>query len=172
MEGSSGVTTIERAIAECHDIFHKVKLFYKDADENNPVVCRELHKRIVEEHRDFAGCYPIVIRMMVYEKFFHAKVMKNYLVHISHNPWHSMDEFLERQAEYVVYVERHRKPRTSQKDIAKFREYVIAMLKKENEDFNKLNKEVTEELNKEQDSVKEERRKALYERLKANLEKE
>lgn len=163
MEG--GTASINDVIREGQEIYHKVSVFYRDHPSHNEEAVKYIHNQLIKDHHEFAGAYPIVLRTIVYEKFFHPKVMKNYFVHISNNPWKTREEFLERQAEYLVYMLRFRCPRTEVKKIYEYRNMIIKQLKEEDKEFQSVYKKVTDECNKEADEAKQLRRERLLKLL-------
>ena len=160
-----GTLGIDDAVAEAEHMFYKVKQYYKSNSNTNEESVRYLHKLLVEEHKDFSGSYPLVVRTMVYESFFNAKVLKNFLVHVSHNPWRSREEFLERQVEYLVYVIRHKNPRMDQKKLYDIRNNMRKQILEEDKAFEKTAKEVMSKLDEEHQSAKDDRRQKILELL-------
>ncbi len=143
-------------------------MFYRDHPRPSPDALKFLHGRIIDEHRDFSGSYPIAVRSMVFDGYFNEKVMKNYFVHVSNHPWKTREEFLDRQAEYFVYVQRKRYPRTDERQIREYRDQVRQALRKEDEEFNSMFKKVTQELDKETEDARDERRQRLLKLLSSS----
>ncbi len=174
METTTQETTISKAVEECHDMFYKVRSFYKNVKPSDITnkMCEELHKRIIEEHKDFSKVYPMIIRVMVYDRFFNENVVRKYFKYVSNHVWKNREEFLEVQGEYMVYVERFRHPRKSQKDIWKYRDYIVDTLKKEDKEFETITKSVTKEMEKEIEKGKELTKQKLIEALEKLVNKQ
>ncbi len=164
-EISGGTTTIDEAVAEGLEIHAKIKTFLSANPKAPEAALKDLHNRVISEHKDFSSSYPIVVRLMVYENFYVPKVMKNYFVHISNHPWKTREEFLERQAEYLVYVLRYRCPRTETRKIYAYRNEMISKLKKEDGEFIEAFKKLSDQMDKEMGEVKEDRRERLFSAL-------
>ncbi len=176
MEVSGGTVSIDDAVNEGLVMYSKVRAFIsslpdkgKDGKEPPEAALKELHDRLVKDHKDFASSYPIVTRVMVFEGFYVPKVMKNYFVHISNHPWKTREEFLERQAEYLVYVLRYRCPRTETKKIHAYRNEMIKKLKQEDAEFIEAFKAIGEQMDKEMGQSKDDRRERILEMLRAGI---
>lgn len=124
-----------------------------------------LHKKMINDHHDFASIYAIVIRHIVMHNEYFDDVMRKYVLYLTNNPWKNKKEFIERQGEYLIYTEKHKNPRMGTSQLARYREYVRRQLSEEEEKFDKYAEEVTETVNKEWDDIIVNRKKRLYDML-------
>ena len=124
-----------------------------------------LHKEIVNNHHDFASIYAIVIRHIVMHNEYYDEAMRRYVKHLTNNPWKEKKEFIERQGEYLVYVERERNPRISSHELARFKQNVIKQLIEEDNKFDEYTKEVKETVEQEWGEIVDDRRKRLHDLL-------
>jgi hypothetical protein len=169
MEVKTNTNTIDAVVGEAHDMYEKVRNFYKNIDKSTITeeMCKSLHSELIREHRDFATAYPVVIRLMVYEQFFVESVLRKYFKFISANPWKCKKEYLERQADYLVYVMKYRYPKATQHEIYEYRTNAVKSLLKEDKEFEEVSKQVTQKMNEEMEAGKDARRRALIEALRA-----
>ena len=124
-----------------------------------------LHKEIVEKHHDFASIYAIVVRHIVMHNEFYDDAMRRYVNHLTAHPWKEKKEFIERQAEYLVYVEREKHPRIGSTELARYKNNVRKQLLEEDEKFDQYAKEVQETVKEEWDGIIDDRKKRLHDLL-------
>lgn len=101
-----------------------------------------------EKYKEFGRSFPIVLRHIVQTKNFYEKVFRRYILLCKNHPTHSMAEFQERQAEYLVMVYREEHPHCSNRELALVKERHVTDLKKEEEYMKKIMEEVQEERKK------------------------
>ena len=126
---------------------------------------RELHKKMVKDHHDFASIYAIVVRHIVMHNEYFDDAMRRYVQYLTNNPWKEKKEFIERQGEYLVHVERQKNPRIGTTQLAKYRDHVRKQLLEEDEKFDEYEKEVKETVNKEWDEIIANRKQRLHDIL-------
>lgn len=154
-------------VNEGKEILKKCRKFRKEKkDHMTDDDHRELHKKMVSEHHDFASVYMIPLRSIVYTNEYFDDVMDRYVTHIAKNPWNSRREFLERQADYLIFLYRKKNTRHGAADVARYKEQTIKNLVQEDDKMREYEKEVKETVEKEFDDIVDGRRKILYERLK------
>lgn len=153
---SSATASISNVINDCLDLFHKVKLFYKDLPngrDNTPAL-QELHKNVTAEYKDLAGTYPAIVAAIVWSCKFYPDAAYKYFSYVSANKWKTKEEYLEIQSLYNVFVFRHEHPRASPKEIAEYRRRSFNEVKKETKIFEETAAKVTQQLNEErQESI-------------------
>lgn len=125
----------------------------------------ELHKKMVKDHHDFASIYAIVIRHIVMHNEYFDDAMRRYVQHLTNHPWKGKKEFIERQGEYLVYVEKQKNPRIGTTQLARYRENIRKQLLEEDKKFDEYEKEVKETVNKEWDEIVANRKQRLYDML-------
>jgi len=131
-----------------------------------------LHKKIVEEHKQFASVYAIVVRSIVYSNEFYSEALRRYVNHLTNNPWNTKKEFVERQAEFLVYSFREKYPRCGTSQLAEYKQRVLKGLLEEDKKFDEMAKETTEIVNKEWEGIIDDRRERLHQLLTQMKKKE
>lgn len=126
---------------------------------------KELHKEMVDKHHDFASIYMLPLRTIVYTNEYFDDVMERYVNHLTKNPWNSRRDFLERQADYLIFLYRKKNPRHGSRDVARYKESVIKQLVEEDEKMMVYEKEVKETVEAEFDQIVEDRRARIHTRL-------
>lgn len=161
---------IEDIVNEAGIIDKKCKEYRKKRghklDEND---FGSLHKRIQEEHHSFISTYPVVVRSIVYEDKFKKKALERYILHLKNHPWNNKEEYLERQADWYVCLERETNPRIGAKALAQFRDKVRRHLIEEDKEFMKAANATKEEVEKERDEIIEDRKARIRDVLKQVL---
>lgn len=125
----------------------------------------ELHKKMIKDHHDFASIYAIVVRHIVMHNEYYDEAMRRYVQFLTNNPWKEKKEFIERQGEYLVYVEKHKNPRMGTAQLARYRDNVRRQLLEEDKKFDEYEKEVKETVNKEWDDIIANRKQRLHDML-------
>ena len=126
---------------------------------------KELHKKMVNDHHDFASIYMLPLRSIVYTNEYFDDVMERYVNHLSKNPWNNRREFIERQADYLVFLYRRKHPRHGSKDVSLYKENCIKKLVEEDDKMKEYEKEVKETVDKEFEELIEDRRRRIYNKL-------
>ncbi len=152
-----GIKNVKKLTSQDHKYIYSQLMTDKDYET--------LHKEIVEKHHDFASIYAITIRHIVMHNEFYDDAMKRYVQHLTNNPWNTKKEFIERQAEYLVYVERQKKPRIGSTELARYKQNVNKQLLEEDEKFDAYAKEVKETVNDEWDQIVKNRKDRLHDLL-------
>lgn len=111
----------------------------------------ELHKRITDEHRQFAQAYPTVLRHMVQEKWYSPAAFKEYMKKLEKQPW---TNDAERMDSYTLYAEllmreTNKSQHLNQSTINAFKRDYRERIQKEHdqfvEDYKKLQKKLADE---------------------------
>ena len=100
--------------------------------------------------------------------------MRKYVQHLTNNKWDNKKEFIERQAIYLVYVEREKNPRIGSTELARYKENVTKQLLEEDETFDRYASQVKETISKEWDEIIKNRKDRLHdllEQMKKDKEK-
>lgn len=152
-------------VREGREIWRKCTAWHKTNGKEKDSLLR-LHKKITSEHADFASIYAIVVRSIVYEGVYYESAMNKYVQHLMNHPWKERDEYLDRQADYLVYLQRERNPRVGSKEVAQYRDHVRKQLHEEDKEFMECADEMKKEIDKEMDCNNSDRRQRLYELMK------
>ena len=152
-----GIKNIKRLTPQDHKYIYSQLMTDKDYES--------LHKEIVEKHHEFASIYAIVIRHIVMHNEYYDEAMRKYVQHLTNNPWNNKKEFIERQAEYLVHVERQKKPRIGSTELARYKNNVRKQLLEEDEKFDEYAKECKEKVNEEWDEIIANRKQRLHDLL-------
>jgi hypothetical protein len=153
-------------VKEGKEILKECRIFRKEIGKPlNDDQHKELHKKMVEKHHDFASIYMLPMRSIVYTNEYFDDVMERYVTHLTKNPWNTRRVFLERQADYLVFTYRRKNPRHGSKDVSNYKENCIKQLMEEDDKMKEYEKEVKDTVEKEFDDIIEDRRKRIYQKL-------
>jgi hypothetical protein len=153
------VKEAEQILKECRAFRGSKKRVLTDEEH------KELHKKMVTDHHDFASIYMLPLRSIVYTNELYSDVMEKYVNHLSKNPWDTRREFIERQADYLVFLYRKKNKRHGSKDVAIYKDSVVRQLVEEDESMKKYEKEVKETVEAEFDQIVDQRRDRIHARL-------
>jgi hypothetical protein len=122
-----------------------------------------LLESIQGEYKDFNTSFPLVLRWMVQMRKFNAKAFEKYLMKHATAKLDTREAFLELQAEYLVllYREEHRHP--DENYVRQYRAAIVKQLLEEDKTFLDLQKQVEEDLARQDSAVDHDRRQRLYE---------
>ena len=161
-------------VKEADEIYAKCKKYkkekggHKKLDEKD---FEELHKLVQRENHNFISTYPVVVRSMVYEGVYYSKALEKYIMHLKNHPWNDKSEYLDRQADWYVYLERERNPRMGGSEVAKFRDRIRkAIAIEEDKEFMKAADKTKAEVEAERDVIMEDRKNRLLELIKQKIE--
>jgi ribosomal protein L44E len=98
-----------------------------------------------DKYKEFGRTFPIVLRHIVQSQKLYPKILERYILRCKHHPTHSVDEFQERQAEYLVMIYRQEHPRCSQRELNMVKKRHVDDLKREEEYMKKVMEEVKKE---------------------------
>lgn len=112
------------------------------------VSSEEKLKKIQMMFPEFGKAFPVVLRHIVVTGKFYKDVLKRFINLCKNKPHHSMDEFRDRQTDYMSMIYRKQHPRCSQREINTYRQQCRKDLAGEQEHMKKV-----------MDNVKEEREK-------------
>jgi len=138
----------------------------KVAKEDN-VGNDQLLESIQAEYKDFNTSFPLALRWMVQMRKFNARAFEKYLLKHASAKLDTREEFLELQADYLVllYREEHRHP--DENYVRQYRTSIINQLLEEDKTFTDIQKQVEEDLARQESDVDCDRRKRLYEYILA-----
>jgi hypothetical protein len=114
-----------------------------------------------DKYKEFGRTFPIVLRHIIQSKKLYIDILKRYILLCKHHPTHSMSEFQERQADYLVMIYRKEHPRCSQREIAMVKQKHVDDLKREEEYMKKVMEVVQKERQELAKKYDTERRKDL-----------
>jgi hypothetical protein len=129
--------------------------------------CEALLGSLQNDYKDFATSFPLVLRWAVQLRQFSPKAFHKYLLKHATTPLHNQRDFLELQAEYLVFLFRERNSHADEAKVRQYRESVVEMLVKEEEQFKKIQEEVAQEVKRSDAAADRDRRQRLYESLLA-----
>lgn len=116
----------------------------KNPDWNDVPLDKKL-EAFQDKYKEFGRTFPIVLRHIIQSKKLYIDVLKRYILLCKHHPTHSMSEFQERQADYLVMIYRKEHPRCSQREIAMVKQKHVDDLKREEEYMKKVMEVVQKE---------------------------
>lgn len=116
----------------------------KNPDWNDVPLDKKL-EAFQDKYKEFGRTFPIVLRHIIQSKKLYVDVLKRYILLCKHHPTHSMSEFQERQADYLVMIYRKEHPRCSQREIAMVKQKHVDDLKREEEYMKKVMEVVQKE---------------------------
>jgi hypothetical protein len=125
----------------------------------------KLLESLQAEFSDFSTSFPIVLRWMVQMKKFNARAFEKYLLKHASAKLDSREAFLELQADYLVLLYREEHKRPDENLVRRYRSSIIEQLLEEDKAFQKMQKQVEEELARQEENVDQDRRTRLYEFL-------
>ena len=157
---------IDKVIELGSDIYNKVKIGLNKLNNDNTKI-DEFYHMIFNEHKYFASSFPIVLRWMVYMNKFSTKAFKKYLIKYSSSNINNKRDFLELQAEYLVFLFKEEKHYTPQQ-ISSYRNSIINQLLNEEETFLKIQQEIELETKEKEKQKELDNRNNLYNYIKVN----
>lgn len=125
----------------------------------------KLLESLQTEFSDFSKSFPIVLRWMVQMKKFSAKAFEKYLLKHASATLNSREAFLELQADYLVLLYREEHKRPDENLVRRYRSSLIEQLLEEDKTFQKIQKQIEEELASQENVVDQDRRTRLCEFL-------
>lgn len=114
-----------------------------------------------DKYKEFGRTFPIVLRHIVQYQRLYPKILERYILMCKHHPTHSVSEFQERQADYLVMIYRKEHPRCSQRELSLIRKKYIDDLKREEEYMKKVMDEVKKERDEKSKIYEKDRRQDL-----------
>jgi hypothetical protein len=115
---------------------------------------------IIPKYRDLCTSYPVILRYMMMSEF-SRHAMKKFLRYVELNPWKSVDEFIECQTMYVVYLYKERHPHYNSAHVKALKVNTRQILKQEHEDFENLGKKITDDVEKTEEDLKKQAKDKL-----------
>lgn len=129
----------------------------KNSEWKNVPIDKKL-EAFQDKYKEFGRSFPIVLRHIVQHRKLYETIFKRYIALCKHKPTHSMKEFQERQADYLVMVYREEHPRCAPREIAMAKKKYIDDLRNEEEYMKKVMEEVQKERKLEAERFAKERR--------------
>jgi hypothetical protein len=127
-----------------------------------------------KKYPKFHHNYPIMLRYMIAFEWYYVKAFRRYIKKLQTTPVKSMDEKLERDAEYVKFLYREECKKQGKsydaKHADKLKTDIYTALKTEKDEFEKNYKESQQEVDKFVDLNQKEKRDRLIEFLKRKSE--
>lgn len=147
-------------IAEAEEI-HKKVLAAKLKDDD-AAGQEALLKRIQDEHRDFNVSFPLMLRWTVQTRQYRRTAFARYLTFMKGKEWKDRKDFLRDQGEYLVILYKELHHKYDSRQVAQYRQAIVAQLLKEDEEFEAMKKEAESELERKNKDIDQERRRNLY----------
>ena len=116
-----------------------------------------------EKYSDFGKTFPITLKHMITTEIYYKDVFNKFVKLCQAKPTHSMDEFQDRQAEYLTMIYRNEHPRSGGKEIAKVRSMYISQLKKEEQHMKKIMESVKDDREKKQSKYNDVKKSEILE---------
>jgi hypothetical protein len=135
---------IEIIINTIKEILNKVKC--SEIDPKNSEENTKLLKILQEEYKDFSITHPVVLRWMVEARQYDEQAFRTYAKNHVKSTYKDRNEFWKCQGEYLILLFRRLNPKASVKAIRHYRDNVMGLLKKDNDEFDDANKKADEEI--------------------------
>lgn len=163
-------TSLEEIMTDGNKIWdtylHHVKTDAEFRNQSMTDKLKEYQSLFPRFHQNF----PIQLRYMIQFQRYRRKALKRYVNKLQKVPPRSMDEKLERDAEYVQYLYRYEAGKDyNPKYAATLKSDIYAALKKEKDDFEEDHKKTQEKVKKYTELNETEKRERTLEYLKQKL---
>jgi len=147
----------------------------KKSPEEIPIDDKDEYRKVVKElqtkYKDFNASFPIFIRWTVQTLDFDAGALREFLRKHAQSKLRTMEDFLELQTKYVVYLYKAKHPHWNTNTVADLGVRLMTALIKEEKEFKDVSKEVEAEM-KEDEKMRREHIKdvlrAIYKEKKEN----
>ena len=136
-------------------------------DQNDFAKSDELLRKIQSEYSDFTTSFPLVVRWAVQARQYSSAAFKKYLINFATKQLKTREDFLENQAEYLIYIYKEKAAHPTKKSIDTYRSHIVAELLKEDAEFKQIQKEVEEQMAVDAAAADKDRRRILMELLLA-----
>jgi len=156
---------IETVINTIKEILNKVKR--SEIDPKNSEENTKLLKILQTEYKDFALTHPVILRWMVEARQYDEQAFRTYAKNHVKSTYKDRNEFWKCQGEYLILLFRRLNPKVSIKAVKSYRDGVMKLLKKDNDDFDDANKKADEEIK----AIKSKEHVARVDNLKIILSK-
>jgi hypothetical protein len=152
------------------DILNMGNAIWKDIKKTkkNETDDDSIYNIFYEKYKDFATSFPLVLKWMIQANTYTESAFKKFLLKYTSTTLETRKDFLKLQAEYLVYIFKE-KGHPSIKQVNEYRDHIVKMLFEEDDTFDKIQKEYTEELTKIDDQIYEQKRQILYNYMKDQL---
>ena len=114
-----------------------------------------------DKYKEFGRTFPIVLRHIIQSQKLYPEILQRYILLCKHHPTHSVSEFQERQADYLVMIYRKEHPRCSQREISMVKRKHVEDLKREEEYMKKVMDEVKKERDEKAKQYEKDKRNEL-----------
>ncbi len=140
--------TAEDIVKEANVIWEKCKKRFATECPNpaDQDAASRMMDELRAEHKDFCMSYPIVYRYMVQMRVYKPTALAKYLKRIAANPWHSEDEYLASQVDYIIILYKETKNHWDKNQVTQMRATLTKMLKDERDQFKRYYDEFQKEV--------------------------
>lgn len=145
-KGEKGVKMMMGSLEDVMQMANIIFKDIKDIEEHKNKGPDEKLKYFQDKYADFGKTFPIVLKHMVSNEVYYKDVFEKFVKLCQSKPTHSMDEFQNRQADYLTLIYRKEHTHCGGKEIAKVHNMYYTQLKNEEKHMKRI-----------MDSVKEDR---------------
>ncbi|ARA72192.1 hypothetical protein BNJ_00372 [Kaumoebavirus] len=114
-----------------------------------------------KKYPNFARAYLIVLKYMVDERKYSPKAFKKFLVKLYANKTKGIEGYVERQADYAMFLYMALNPRYSDVEARRTWQYTYDVMMAQYKDIDKKYAEAKAELQKQKDDAKEEKKRNI-----------
>ncbi len=156
-EANSIFRRIKSELAQLFETFNKPDITITTKERENILekAVEDLLGRVIEDHRNFANHFPVVLRMMTHKQFYNRKLFIDYLKWYAtdrNNHGCNGDAFLRWQAEYMTRVNMHTLRKNgnhpTQADHRKMFDEIMISLREDEEAHKKMQRDAAERARK------------------------
>ena len=146
----------------------------KPVNEDIPIDDKDEYRKVVKElqykYKDFNASFPIFIRWTVQTLDFDADALREFLRKHSQSKLRTMEDFLELQTKYVVYLYKAKHPHWNTTTVTDLGVRLMQALIKEEKEFKDVSKEVDAEMKEDEKMRRDRIKQTLYEIYKTKKE--
>lgn len=118
-----------------------------------------------EKYRDFNVSFPVIMRWTAQMGEYSKKAMSKFLLKYSKTKMKSMDDFLELQKDYVIFLYQEKNPHWNTRVVANMATNLVTALKKEEKEFEEASEEVQKEIDEIEKQNTLDRRRLIYDEI-------
>lgn len=151
------------------DIMNEMALVYstfKSKGLKTPEECDAYLKTVQEKHRNLFSSYPTVIRHMIQDNMYSQKIFDRYIMLLNKNPWKNDSERFDSYTSYFMMLYRDKHPHFNVREARSVKQEYRGKLEAEHKKFREYLEKFTREVDEEQKTIENARRKSAVEALK------
>jgi len=169
VKGEKGVKMM---MGSLEDVMMMSSIIYKDVkdiEEHKNKNSDEKLKYFQDKYADFGKTFPIVLKHMVTSGYFYKDVFERFIKLSQAKPTHSMDEFQNRQADYLTMIYRKEHEHCGAKEAAKVHNMYYTQLKNEEKHMKRVMDSVKEDRTKKQSKYNDVKRNEILDLINKYL---